>query len=162
MGEYRIPGIDSGPELGIDYGNGILNIDIETGIRYGVIHQSEVFQAWAESSDPYYGSPEEINEETEPCGFTLDDGEYLARSDEQGDIFVLKSPYFTYAKFCSPCAPGAVYLTNPIQGPISHHTQMTWGTPVGNNRGYCFGHDWFEDGKAPYTVYSVETGKEVI
>jgi len=29
------------------------------------------------------------------------------------------------------------------------------------NACYCFGHDWFEDGKAPYPVYSVETGELV-
>lgn len=82
-----------------------------------------------------------------PHGFTLDDGEYKA---EQGgddcDIFILKSPYFTYAQFCSPCAPGACYLLNNIE------------TPSDNNKAYCFGHDWFEDGKAPYPVYSVESG----
>lgn len=26
---------------------------------------------------------------------------------------------------------------------------------------YCVGHDWFEDGKAPYPVYSVATGELV-
>ena len=28
-------------------------------------------------------------------------------------------------------------------------------------RAFCFGHDWFEEGKAPYPVFSVATGKRV-
>ena len=86
----------------------------------------------------------------ESNGSTLDDGEYKATEGQDSDIFILKAPYFTYAQFCSPCAPGACYLRNELE------------TPVDNNRAYCFGHDWFEGGKAPYRVYSVETGKEVI
>jgi hypothetical protein len=26
-------------------------------------------------------------------------------------------------------------------------------------KAYCLGHDWFDDGRAPYPVYSVETGE---
>lgn len=156
--------------LGIDYGNGLTNIDIDNGIRYGVIHQNEVGQAWCDESEPVYGlidchkcnkefdldtshfvCPHCNNEdfdfiETETFEFT--DSEYQAFSDSQGDIMVTKSPYFTYAQFCSPCAPGAVYLMSPVE-------------PNDNNKGYCFGHDWFEDGRAPYPVYSVETGEIV-
>jgi hypothetical protein len=29
-------------------------------------------------------------------------------------------------------------------------------------KGYCFGHDWFEGGKAPYPVFSVKTGELVL
>jgi hypothetical protein len=36
---------------GIDYGNGMTNKDRDTGIRYGVISQNDVLQAWADSSD---------------------------------------------------------------------------------------------------------------
>lgn len=79
--------------------------------------------------------------------------DYDEISAEQGgddsDIFVSKSKFFTYAQFCSPCAPGACYLLNPLE------------TPNDDNRAYCFGHDWFEDGVAPYPVYSVETGELV-
>lgn len=75
----------------------------------------------------------------EPCGYTLDDGEYLAGSDEV-DVFVLKSPYYTRARYCSPCAPGACYLLSPDES---------------GERAYCFGHDWFESGRAPYPVYRV-------
>lgn len=160
---------------GIDYGLGQTNVDRETGIRYGVINQNgAVLQAWAESSEPWYPDPEcecglpinmddgkytcecgeDINPDwamggMEPASFVLDDGEYLAECGDSGDIFIMKSPYFTYAQFCSPCAPGACYLENPLE------------TPHNDNRAYCFGHDWFEDDQAPYPVFEVATGKLV-
>lgn len=78
----------------------------------------------------------------EPDCWYVDDGEIKATRRCPGDIFILKSPYFTHAQFCSPCAPGAGYLMSPCEdGPKT----------------YCFGHDWFKDGKAPYPVFSVST-----
>ena len=86
----------------------------------------------------------------EPTSFFYDDGETQAeQSADDVDIFVLKSPYFTYAQVCSPCAPGAGYLLNPLTEPDP------------SNKAYCFGHDWFESGRAPYPVYDVKTGKLV-
>lgn len=82
----------------------------------------------------------------EPIGHNLDDGEYTATLDSQGDVFVIKSPYFTRAAFCSPCAPGACHLSNP---------------DADGERAYCFGHDWFNGDRAPYPVYSVATGELV-
>lgn len=170
---------------GIDYGNGRTNIS-QSGIRFGVINQNEVLQAWADSSEPDYGSPhcpkcgnevkaakgeyaryEHAKHECadyvchsckyvfgsesaygdSPNGYTYDRDGYKAQCGEDGDIFILASPYFTYAQFCSPCAPGACYLMNALDEPIE------------NNKAFCFGHDWFDDGKAPYPVYSVETGE---
>lgn len=86
----------------------------------------------------------------EPLGYTLDDGEYKATAGSGGDIFILKSPYYTLCDFCSPCAPGAGYLTSE-----------------GSVKAYCFGHDWFHDhyehpGIAPYRVFSVEDDREII
>lgn len=79
----------------------------------------------------------------EPLSFTLDDGEYVAQSGRDEDIFILKSPYYTHAQFCSPCAPGAGYLRNPVlNGPKT----------------YCFGLDWFDE-YCPYPIYSVATGE---
>jgi hypothetical protein len=163
---------------GIDYGLGTTNINKETSIRYGVIHQNEVLQAWADSSEPNYPDegesecPEcgamyegktgesvtcecgeefeiELNEYIEPYGYSVVSEECTAECSSDGDIFVIKSLYYTYAQFCSPCAPGACYLMNPLD------------TKEGNNKCYCFGHDWFDNGKAPYPVYSVETDEEV-
>lgn len=168
---------------GIDYGMGRTNVDHETGIRYGVIPVNEVCQGWYDSAESDYGdvscpecsggvvdscSPEapdnaekdwycpdcelsawsdDVYPES-PLAFKLDDGEYQAtQSGDDHDIFVLKSPYFTRARFCSPCAPGACYLLNPDED---------------GEKAYCFGHDFFEDGKAPYPVFRVDTGEQVM
>ncbi len=168
----------------IDYGMGRTNIDMETGIRYGVISQNEVLQAWAELSEAYYGKPDEV--ECPECGFEdqapkgaewghkmkcskcleefeielgdfadpvshyYDNDGYSCECGEDGDIFVMKSPYYTYGPFCSPCAPGAVYLANAAD------YDETSGV-----KGYCLGHDFFEDNKAPYKVFDVVTNEEV-
>jgi hypothetical protein len=173
---------------GIDYGLGRANVS-ESGIRFGVIPQNDVGASWYDSSEADYGDPtcpkcgnpakkargeyarfehakhEGADYVCRPCkyvfgsesafsdepvgGHNLDDGEYKAHAGEDGDIFILLSPYFTYAQFCSPCAPGACYLRNELESPDP------------SNRAYCFGHDWFEEKRAPYTVYSVETGEIV-
>ena len=138
---------------GIDYGMGVTNIDVKTGIRYGVINQNEVLQAWCDSSEPYYGEleeGEELDDFAEPISFVYEEDGYACNSDEYGDIMICKSPFYTYAQFCSPCAPGACYLMNPLDEPDE------------NNKCYCFSHDGFEDSKAPYPVYSVETGELII
>lgn len=152
--------------MGIDYGLGLSNIDKATGIRYGVIPQNEVLQAWAEESEDYYGEPScpacgaDLDVDVDDghvcdCGHTIDwvgeecysfeplsyyfkDGEYEAESDSYGDIFITKSPYYTYCGFCSPCAPGAGYLTDRGD----------------DCKAFCFGPDWF-DGECPYPVYRV-------
>lgn len=176
---------------GIDYSGigATCNRDSETGIRYGIIPM-HALNEWAyESFEPDYGTPHcpkcgndaiDSGDDSipptdqredwdyhgndfacldckytfwsdqaygdEPIGNTLDDGEYQGNLDNSNDVWVFKSPYYTFAQFCSPCAPGAGYLANPCEdGP----------------RTYCFGHDWFEDNKAPYPVYRVDTGELV-
>jgi len=171
MGETEYAGINYAPGR-------ITNIDLETGIRYGVIPFQELGQVWFDESEPYYeepccpecGFPISDREEgtvcpqckhevedgefdfEEPTSFFIDNEEISAEQpNDNTDIWVLKSKYFTYAQFCSPCAPGACYL-------------MSWlaeDARTDGNKAYCFGHDWFEDGKAPYPVFDVETGEEV-
>ena len=157
---------------GIDYGRGKTNID-PTGIRFGVISQNEVLQAWADSSEPvvefhcpHCGHEIESSDveecpsckkalterdfqDTEASSYIYKKDGYEASCGESGDIFIMKSPYFTYAQYCSPCAPGACHLEHPLNDP-DHY-----------NRCYCFGADWFDDEKAPYDVYSIETGEKV-
>jgi len=169
--------------MSFDYGMGQTNIDKETGIRYGVISLHEVCQAWCDSSEPDYGSPSEIEVNcghcgnsvyhphllwgdtlicdkcgetsevelpdcAEPIGHQLDDGEYKAyQSNNDSDIFVIESPFYTKCNFCSPCAPGAGYLTSSNEDGC---------------KAYCFGHDWFDGGVAPYPVYKVGTDEPVI
>jgi hypothetical protein len=167
---------------GIDYGLGRTNVDVATGIRFGVINANSV-DFWHESNEGRYGDPAcpecggDVTDDTEempsdasgdyycadceecrssdevfpesPVSWVLDDGEYLAEQGGEGDdcdVFVIKSPYFTRAAFCSPCAPGACYLGSPCDD---------------GERAYCFGPDFFEDGKAPYPIYSVATGELV-
>jgi hypothetical protein len=160
--------------VGIDYGMGDSNRDKKSGIHYGVISANECIQAWYDSAEPDYsfvGCPYCGNElkkkfdalrcphcykkidsnrgdfdSAEPDSYILDDGEYKATQGGDGDIFIILSPYYTLCQYCSPCAPGAGYIMNECKEGI---------------KAYCFGSDFFDDGKAPYTVYSVETGKEV-
>jgi len=147
--------------MGIDYGRGKTNIDPETKIRFGVISMYSVLQAWSEESEPFNDCDNcEVSEEErenfgcygcEPLSWYISDGEYIAETCFDGtEIMIIKSPYFTSGAFCSPCAPGAINLDSP------RHPKN------GDDIAYCFGHDWFENGKAPYRVFSVETGKEVL
>ena len=154
---------------GIDYGNGISNIDLDTNIRFGVIPVNEVLQVWCDDSEAIYPDLEcpeckhtvEISDDeclhceynltnnfdfVEPSLFVYNDDGYIAEQIDDTDIFIIKSKYYTFCKFCSPCAPGAGYLLNPIPEGI---------------KTYCFGHNWFENGKAPYPVYDIKTNKQV-
>lgn len=159
--------------VGIDYSMGSANRDPETGIHYGVIHQHEVLQAWADESEPYYVyscphcgnelkkgydakrcgacyktiDPEQDFDMLEPTSFVVDNDEYSAECGEDGDIFITKSPYYTLCQYCSPCAPGAGYIINTVKDGI---------------KTYCFDSSWFEDGIAPYPVFDVKTGKKVV
>jgi hypothetical protein len=63
------------------------------------------------------------------------------------DILILKSPFYTFAPFCSPCVPGAGCLDTPdLEGVKT----------------YCFGHGWFEEQIAPYPVFRVSDDRRVI
>lgn len=156
---------------GIDYSLGKANVDSETGIHYGVVPANEVGQAWFDESKPDYGLPtcprceKEIEHDSYPetcpyCEFQADqtsdffpenpllfnffqDGYELVQGGDDTDIFILRSPYYTWCQYCSPCAPGAGYLLN-------------WMSEGEGIKAYCLGSDWFEDGKAPYLVYRVE------
>jgi len=72
--------------------------------------------------------------------------EFNAHLDSSNDVWITKSPYFTRAAFCSPCAPGACYLNNPTDD---------------GERCFCPGHDWFGDKPTPFPIYSVATGELV-
>jgi hypothetical protein len=149
-------GKDKGP--GIDYsGGGNVNRDAETGIHYGVISQNEVLQAWADSSEARFPCEDcEHNVDNEGCDdcmdcepleYTYDDEGYVCQqSADDPDIFIIKSPYYTFCGYCSPCAPGTGYIMSTREEGI---------------KAYCFGHDWFDDEKAPYPVYDVKTNLEV-
>jgi len=157
---------------GIDYGRGMSNVDGSTGIRYGVIHHREVGQAWAEESEANYGEimcsmcgdpvtmdmdkcpnceadMQDSFDNIDPVSFSYDqDGYACEQGYDDPDIFIIKSPYYTWCQYCSPCAPGAGYV-------------MNWMEPGKGIKAYCFGPDFFEDNKAPYPVYRVDTDELV-
>lgn len=79
--------------------------------------------------------------------FSYESDGYKLQTDSGGDLWVLKSPYKTCAQFCSPCAPGACYLTSPCE-------DGAWA--------YCLGPDWFDqDNPCPYPVFRVDTEARV-
>jgi hypothetical protein len=81
----------------------------------------------------------------EPDARVVDDGKYQAHLDSAGDAWFTKSPYYTRAAFCSPCAPGACYITSSCDD---------------GERCFCPGPDWFEEG-APFPIYKVENDERV-
>ena len=174
----------------IDYGMGQTNIGPENGIRYGVISARSILQAWSDSAEASYGEAtcpkcgnpaEDIDKAPEGygdlegwedngndycclnCRYTFEseeafgdepigwvyiqDGYEAGQNHDDSDVWVTQSPYYTRAQFCSPCAPGACHLDHP--------------TPEGE-KAYCFGHDWFEGGVAPYPVYRVKDDTLVV
>lgn len=83
----------------------------------------------------------------EPRGYSYDDGDVKCTMGTDGfGIWVIKSPFYTLSGFCSPCAPGAGDLDSPMEDGV---------------KTYCLNGSFFEDGKAPYPVYSVKTGELV-
>ena len=164
--------------MGYDYGRGLTNVSdvtfpgTNTVVRFGVIPQHELLQAWCDESEAHYGSPhcpacgdqldddvcdghvcecgyeiDWVGEECygdEPLSHYVDDGEYQAESDSYGDIFITRSPYYAVCGYCSPCAPGAGYLTDKGEDCAA----------------FCFGPDWY-DGPPPHDIYEVATGRLV-
>lgn len=64
--------------------------------------------------------------------------------DSSGDVWCFRSPYFTRAAYCSPCAPGACYVGSP--------------DPSGA-QAYCLGPDYYTDDEpAPYPIWRVADG----
>lgn len=96
----------------------------------------------------------------EPIGYELNDSEYQAIDCLDSDVMLIASPYYTYAPFCSPCVPGAGNLEDGLPtGPLTIRQAID---TLGLVKAYCFGHDWFHSGKAPYRVFRVEDDSEVL
>lgn len=108
------------------------------------------------------------NIESSAC-YRLEEDGLVLQTDNGNDLWVIKSQFYTYAQFCSPCAPGACHLANPlsvkIQAGIASIADTNDGdgeTFVNSNKCYCLPHDWFEGGKAPYRVFRVDNNEEVL
>lgn len=106
----------------------------------------------------------EIPDCMECQGEFIKDDEYEMFTDESGDLWVTKSPYYTYAQFCSPCAPGACFLRNAPELPVEVENLEDKRKMIESNgftKAFCLGHDWFDSDKAPYPVFSVTTNELV-
>lgn len=88
-------------------------------------------------------------------GINLDDGEYKAtQGHDDCDVFILESPYYTRAQFCSPCAPGAAYLRNPCEdGPKAYCFDPSWFRPWNDDQ--VTGEYGGERTSCPYPVWRV-------
>jgi len=156
---------------GIDYGSGVTNIDTKTGIRYGVISQHSVMSEAMEDFEYEYpfncpdcGSETLVKSRSqrydyfcqhcrtwhmsEDCygddsiGFHYEGEGYLLEDCLDTNIMVIKSDYYTFAVFCSPCVPGAGDLDTPSEDGV---------------KTYCLGPDWFDSyTPCPYPIYKVE------
>ena len=155
------------------------NYDEKTGIRYGVISPHSIsgdcmydLYEGPNSTDPWYesgieeiknqhsGEPEESIEEyiqefsdhyENPDGsMDYSDNEYtLHVSGDNFGIFVMKSPYYTYCRGCSPCAPGAGDLDSPVD--ISQKDEITGNYWLSSNgKTLCLGPEWFDKSDDQY------------
>jgi hypothetical protein len=123
---------------GIDYGLGKSNIDTATGIRYGVISTHSVGERLYDAQQFEY--PDDADEYSEPIGWHVKDDDYMITQCLDTDAMILKSPYYTFAQFCSPCVPGAGNLDHPMENGV---------------KTYCLDASWFENDRAPYPVFRV-------
>lgn len=104
---------------------------------------------------------DEMNNNYESCGdgqCDYSDDEYIIHvSGDNFGIFVIKSPYYTYCRKCSPCAPGAGDLDAPLNIDEIEVLDM-------HDRAYCFGPEYFDAKyhKIPYRVFRVDNDEEVI
>jgi len=156
--------------VGIDYGHGTSNIDTENGIRYGVISQhsvsgdalndveydypfncpdcgneslvpsrSKMCDYYCQSCNTWHMSEDCYGEES--TGFHIDNGHYVAQDCLDSDIMIIRSPFYTFAQYCSPCVPGAGNIDSPMPDGV---------------KTYCLGEYWFDEyNPLPYPVYSV-------
>jgi hypothetical protein len=130
-------------------------------------------RAVVEGEDPDYVDEDEIRDrlgdtwETNFANYEYDSGGYRVTGCLDNDLFVLRSPFFTFAQFCSPCVPGAGNLDTPFMGlAVPHYDAPGWAEDFireaeanGFPRVFALGHNWFEDQKVPYVLFSVATGK---
>lgn len=108
-----------------------------------------------------------FNEDYQPDGSGImdySDNEYtLHVSGDNFGIFVMKSPYYTYCRGCSPCAPGAGDLDSPID-PVNLHLDTLEHISA---KTLCLGPEWFDKDndqysrKIPYRVFRVDNAEEV-
>lgn len=150
----------------------IANYDEQTSIHYGVISQNSVISEIWESFESVYeiecancGHVYSDNESANCPKCDIDnhlefecadspsywkwngEKEYaLEYAESLSAFYVTRSPYYTYAAFCSPCAPNAGDLDAPRKKGI---------------KTYCLDASFFESNNAPYPVYRVSDNQRV-
>lgn len=109
-----------------------------------------------------------LHNDAEANSFTIERDGY-ALSGECGsytsssDLWILKSPYYTIAEKCSPCAPGAGYLKPLDYDGDEAAIMVSMRNSMGRGeKTYCLDGHFFESGIAPYPMWYVETGERVI
>ena len=86
-------------------------------------------------------------ENVESSQYRYDHDGVIAETNDRNYIVVIKSPYYTFVRQCSPCYPNAGDLSSP-----NEHGVKT----------YCFNEDWFDDyNKCPYPVYRLDNDELV-
>lgn len=186
--DYGLGATNRDPQTGIRYGviaQNSINLDIlsEFESDYGRPHCPTCGKEVKASDDPSVND-EDWNDGkdfactnceechwSESCypdealGISYEAGGYKITDCLDTDLFVLASPYYTYAQFCSPCVPGACNLDSPLDVTM---TAGKWtvenelAAQARRNKCFALGHDWFDTGKAPYRVWRVNDNSEVL
>jgi len=161
----------------IDYGKGLVNINPDTGIRYGAISRNSLDsdannEIFTEGGVYIPGCPScgtQFDKDTDTdaiegcirCGYKAEDssewygdepsyiryeedtpqGKIIIEGCLDNDYVVTESPFYTLARLCSPCVPGAGDLDTPDE---------EYGYKT-----YCLPADFFADNKAPYKINRV-------
>lgn len=168
--------------IGIDYGCGTTNIDLETGIRYGVIGQNSLdIQAFHDSTTPTFPGPN-----CPRCGGDVVPSEEV----KNADLWKRRTKHGCFDYACLSCREGfdssecygeadgwqcddSEYDILPCLGTdvmvtrSPYYTLAAFCSPCvpgagdldsphkDGARAYCLGHEWFDGGVAPYPVYRV-------
>ena len=95
--------------------------------------------------------------------FDYEDSEYILHvSGDNFGIFVIKSPFYTFTRLCSPCAPGAGDLNNPAKIDRRFTDRSDPGFTNGVET-YCLPREYFDEySPIQYRYYNVSDDKEVL
>ena len=108
---------------------------------------------------------DQFNDQYENSGgqFDYEDSEYILHvSGDNFGIFVIKSPFYTYTRLCSPCAPGAGDLDAPLTGDDLINV-MSLKNPFAGAKTYCLPREYFDEySPIQYRYYNVSDDKEVL
>lgn len=175
---------NKGHKMSIDYGHGLTNIDNETGIRYGVIPQNSVIQAWADESEPITnlacphcgddltqemydeatsccskeGDPEDLKLRTCPsCNTVLCDTDFM---DSEPTGFIINTDDLLAQQDSNDCdifiIKSPYYTLCDFCSPCAPGAGYILNQNKEGCKAYCFGPDFFdEDDEDKPTIYRV-------